>query len=78
MGAVGTAAPTAGLKGWGPESRERGMPFMTSKWMFPFKREYNMPYEKRTYATSATNLDTSGWVDFTKRQISDMIMKHKR
>jgi len=75
---TGLWLPTSGLKGWGPESKKKGMPFMTSKWVFPIKREYNMPYEKRTYATNATNLDTSGWVDFTKRQIRDMIFKHRK
>jgi hypothetical protein len=37
-----------------------------------------MPFEKRTYATNATNLDSSGWVDFTKRQIRDIILKHRK
>lgn len=31
-----------------------------------------MPYDKRTYSTTATNLDTSGWVDFTVQTTKDL------
>jgi hypothetical protein len=31
-----------------------------------------MPYDKRTYTTTATNLDTSGWVDFTVKTTQDL------
>jgi len=73
---TGLWVPTKEYLGWGPETADHGMPFMTSKWVFPVQREYDMPYEKRTYATNATNLDTSGWVDFTRSQIDDMIQEH--
>lgn len=59
---------------WGPGIENHGMPFMTSQWVFPIKREYEMPYDKRTYVTNATNLDRSGWVDFTTRQINDICL----
>ncbi|KAK6206370.1 hypothetical protein LQW54_007824 [Pestalotiopsis sp. IQ-011] len=35
---------------------------MTGQWIFPEKREFDLPYEKRTWVTNATNLATSGWV----------------
>jgi len=62
---------------WGPDTPDngqpRGMPFLTSQWVFPLKREYDgMPYDKRTYSTSATNLNTSGWVDFTVQTTKDL------
>ncbi|KAF2993837.1 hypothetical protein E8E14_000935 [Neopestalotiopsis sp. 37M] len=35
---------------------------ITGKWIFKLTREFNLPYEKRTYTTNSTQLATSGWV----------------
>ncbi|KAK1977023.1 FAD binding domain-containing protein [Colletotrichum cereale] len=35
---------------------------MTGQWLFPKEREFDLPYEKRAYATSSTNLVKDSWV----------------
>ncbi|KAK2041095.1 FAD binding domain-containing protein [Colletotrichum somersetense] len=36
---------------------------MTGQWLFPKAREFDLPYVKRTYATSSTTLGKDKWVD---------------
>ncbi|KAK6542992.1 hypothetical protein TWF694_006923 [Orbilia ellipsospora] len=36
---------------------------MTGQWIFPKAREFDLPYVKRTYATSKRNLSTNNYVD---------------
>lgn len=45
-----------------PEN-DGNMAEITAKWIFPKKREFNLPYVKRTYATNSRTLSTDGWVD---------------
>ena len=45
---------------------------MTGKWIFPKKREFDLPYVKRAYSTNATNLNKNGWAQKATDRI-DMI-----
>ncbi|KAG5750729.1 hypothetical protein H9Q70_006593 [Fusarium xylarioides] len=36
---------------------------MVGHWLFPKRREFPLPYVKRTYATNSTTLGKDGWVD---------------
>lgn len=40
---------------------DQDMSQMTANWVFPKKREFDLPYVKRTYATQSTTLDKDGW-----------------
>lgn len=39
----------------------KGLSFLTGKWTWPIKREFIWPYNKRTWVTNSTTLNTSGW-----------------
>ena len=41
---------------------DESMAKMTSNWIFPRQREFDLPYVKRTYATKSTTLQQDGWV----------------
>lgn len=43
------------------------------RFVFPIRREFNLPFDKRTYFTAARDLETSGWIDATVRQIDDIV-----
>jgi len=53
-----------------------GLPLITTMWYYNVKKEYNLPFVKRTWCTNKTNLSTSGWVDFTLNQCDKMFDKH--
>ena len=57
----------------GADPPARRMSEMREKFVFPIRREFYMPYDKRTYFTAATDLATSGWVDMTVQQVSDLV-----
>ncbi len=42
--------------------KPRPMSELTYDWTFSLKREFDLPYKKRTWATKSTQLSTSGWV----------------
>lgn len=42
---------------------EEDMSRMTGRWIFPKKREFDLPYVKRTYSTNSSTLEKDGWVD---------------
>jgi len=50
------------------DAKQEGLSFLTGQWTWPIKREFVWPYDKRTYCTNSTTLNTSGWVkDMTDR-----------
>ena len=36
---------------------------MTGRWILPRRREFDLPYVKRTYSTNSKSLEKDGWVD---------------
>ena len=61
------------LKGLEKELIGVGMPMLTGNWVFPIKREFYEPYNKRTYVTNSTKLHENGWVSFTTQQIDKYV-----
>ncbi|KAK0510058.1 hypothetical protein JMJ35_007452 [Cladonia borealis] len=52
---------------------------MTGEWLFTNPREFDHPYEKRTYMTNSTTLAKGKWVDQVSDQINQVIppsLKH--
>ncbi|KAH0296361.1 FAD-binding domain-containing protein, partial [Aureobasidium melanogenum] len=49
------------------------MATMTGKWIFPKKREFDLPYVKRTWATNSRTLSTNGWVDDVVKRL-DLVL----
>lgn len=47
--------------------------FQTGEWLFQNTREFDLPYVKRTYLTTSTELSTNGWVDWVVERM-DKIM----
>lgn len=43
---------------------------ITKKWIFPKRREFDLPYVKRTYATNSRTLSTDGWVDVVVNRLN--------
>jgi len=43
------------------DAAQQGLSFLTGQWTWPIKREFVWPYDKRTYCTNSTSLNTSGW-----------------
>jgi hypothetical protein len=46
---------------------------MTGQWIFRQPREFDHPYEKRTYLTNSTTLVKDGWVDTVSSQIHKVL-----
>ncbi|SPO07736.1 related to 6-hydroxy-D-nicotine oxidase [Cephalotrichum gorgonifer] len=42
---------------------EEDMSQMTGNWIFPKKREFDLPYIKRTYSTKSKTLEKDRWID---------------
>ncbi|KAI3572500.1 hypothetical protein IWW34DRAFT_892184 [Fusarium oxysporum f. sp. albedinis] len=42
---------------------EEDMSRMTGRWILPRRREFDLPYVKRTYSTNSKSLEKDGWVD---------------
>jgi hypothetical protein len=49
------------------------MSVMTGKWLFPFEREFDYPYEKRAYMTNSTTLVQDNWVNNVTEQIHQVV-----
>jgi len=47
----------------GGPAKGQGLSFLTGQWTWPIKREFTWPYNKRTWVTNSTTLNTSGWVN---------------
>jgi hypothetical protein len=54
---------------------DQPMSAMTGEWIFKQPREFDHPYEKRTYMTNSTNLSTSGWIDAVASQLDKVVAK---
>ena len=55
---------------------DQPMSKMTGEWIFRNIREFDHPYEKRTYMTNSTSLVKDGWVDVVSEQIHKVIGKN--
>ncbi|KAL7944988.1 FAD-binding domain-containing protein [Trichoderma barbatum] len=49
------------------------MSALTAEWIFRKDREYDLPYVKRTYLTTATNLSENGWVEWTTGRVDEVV-----
>ncbi|KAK6362903.1 hypothetical protein TWF730_000355 [Orbilia blumenaviensis] len=54
---------------------DKDMATMTGEWIFPKRREFDLPYVKRTYSTNQTNLSDK-WIDTVVHRI-DLIVNPK-
>lgn len=52
---------------------DQPMSEMTGEWIFKQPREFDHPYEKRTYMTNSTSLTKDGWVDVVSSQIHKVL-----
>ncbi|KAH7161894.1 hypothetical protein EDB81DRAFT_925708 [Dactylonectria macrodidyma] len=52
------------------EEDDGNMAEITAKWIFPKRREFNLPYVKRTYATNSRTLSKNGWVDVVVQRLN--------
>ncbi|KAG2485596.1 hypothetical protein HYH03_015660 [Edaphochlamys debaryana] len=67
--------------GWSYKSNEwdhgdKPMSYLTSQWLFWISREFRMPYNKRTYLTNSTKVNSTGWVDFTTNSINEVVQQY--
>lgn len=46
---------------------------LTTEWIFRDIREFNTPYNKRTYVTNSKDLNTNGWTDWVTRRIDEIV-----
>jgi hypothetical protein len=49
---------------------------MAGEWIFKNPREFEHPYEKRTYMTNSTSLGKSGWVYTVSSQIDKVVAEN--
>ncbi|KAF4338111.1 6-hydroxy-D-nicotine oxidase [Fusarium beomiforme] len=57
---------------------DEGMDTMTGKWIFPKRREFELPYVKRTYATKSQTLQKDGWVDAVVKRLDLIYNPHQK
>ncbi|KAF4450408.1 hypothetical protein F53441_6407 [Fusarium austroafricanum] len=57
---------------------DEGMDTMTGKWIFPKRREFDLPYVKRTYATKSQTLQKDGWVDAVVKRLDLIYNPHQK
>jgi hypothetical protein len=48
---------------------DEDMAKMTGRWIFPKRREFELPYVKRTYSTSSHTLEKDGWADAVVKRL---------
>jgi hypothetical protein len=53
--------------------REKPMSELTADWIFRNTREFDLPYVKRTYLTTSTELSTNGWVDWVVGRMDEVV-----
>ncbi|KAJ7626110.1 hypothetical protein FB45DRAFT_836351 [Roridomyces roridus] len=51
---------------------ETPMSELTTQWIFQNRREFDLPYAKRTYSTRSTTLATNGWVGWVVERIDEI------
>ncbi|KAJ7611292.1 hypothetical protein FB45DRAFT_982079 [Roridomyces roridus] len=51
---------------------ETPMSELTAQWIFQNRREFDLPFAKRTYSTRSTTLATNGWVDWVVGRIDEI------
>lgn len=60
--------------------KQRDMSVLSKAWTLGIKREFNLPYKKRTWLTSSTQLSKdqspTGWVETTVGQIDKMVQRY--
>ena len=52
---------------------DQDMSMMTGEWIFKQPREFDHPYEKRTYMTNSTTLSKDGWANTVASQIEKVV-----
>lgn len=52
---------------------KKPMSELTSDWIFRNTREFDLPYVKRTYLTTSTELSTNGWVDWVVGRMDEVV-----
>ncbi|KAF5659586.1 6-hydroxy-D-nicotine oxidase [Fusarium heterosporum] len=57
---------------------DEDMAKMTGKWIFPKRREFELPYVKRTYATKSQTLQKDGWVDAVVKRLDLIYNPHQK
>ncbi|KAG5751137.1 hypothetical protein H9Q70_006231 [Fusarium xylarioides] len=57
---------------------DEGMDTMTGKWIFPKRREFELPYVKRTYATKSQTLQKDGWVNAVVKRLDLIYNPHQK
>ncbi|KAF4962454.1 hypothetical protein FSARC_9483 [Fusarium sarcochroum] len=60
------------------EEFDADMSEMTSKWIFPKRREFDLPYVKRTYGTKSQTLQKDGWVNAVVGQLDKIYNPHQK
>jgi hypothetical protein len=55
---------------------DEDMSSMTGEWIFKQPREFDHPYEKRTYLTNSTTLTKDGWAAIAASQIDKVVTLH--
>jgi hypothetical protein len=58
------------------QSFDQDMSAMTGEWIFKQPREFDHPYEKRTYMTNSKTLGKDGWVNTVSAQIEKVVGFH--
>lgn len=58
------------------QSFDQDMSAMTGEWIFRQPREFDHPYEKRTYMTNSKTLGKDGWVNTVSAQIEKVVGFH--
>ncbi|KAJ0116619.1 fad binding domain-containing protein [Diaporthe amygdali] len=53
--------------------KEKPMSELTAQWIFRNTREFDLPYVKRTYLTTSTELSTNGWVDWVAGRMDEIV-----
>lgn len=57
---------------------DESMADMTSNWIFPKRREFDLPYVKRTYATKSTTLQKDGWAEAVAGRLDLIYNPHQK
>ncbi|KAF7329322.1 FAD-binding PCMH-type domain-containing protein [Mycena kentingensis (nom. inval.)] len=52
---------------------KKPMSELTSQWIFRNRREFDLPYVKRTYLTKSTSLVKDGWVDWVIGRMDEIV-----
>lgn len=53
--------------------KTKPMSELTADWIFRNTREFDLPYVKRTYLTTSTELSTNGWVDWVVGRMDEVV-----